>query len=334
MKHPTKDIEKKVAVVGCKFTTKELILGLERHGFIIDHCVTIGPDKAEEQKVAGYYDLSEFLRSNSIPYTVAARYDLRSEEDEKSLLSLGMDMLFVIGWERLIPEWWLKKLSIGAFGMHGSSRPLPHGRGRSPLNWSLIQNKNIFYTHMIKYSPGIDDGPIVDFQKFDITPFDDIMTLHFKNTLAMIKLGVKNLPALIDGTATSTPQPKDDTATYYPKRVAEDGIIYWTDNTLGIYNLVRAVTKPYPGAFTYLDDNKDLKVFIWQAFPFDTKLKWDDGLPGEILEVFDNGMFVVKTADSTLLVKESEGHDFTIADIGRRFGHLNMSRKKWQDLPE
>src|SRR3989338_7611323 len=109
MKHPTKNITKKVAVVGCKHTTKDLILGLERYWLKIDHCITISPKKGIDQKVAGYMDLRPFLKS----------------------------------------------LSVGAFGMHGSSKPLPFGRGRSPINWSLIQDKKIFYTHLFQYLPGV-----------------------------------------------------------------------------------------------------------------------------------------------------------------------------------
>ena len=64
--------------------------------------------------------------------------------------SLNIDIIFCMGWQRLIPEWLLNDLSVGAFGMHGSNKPLPHGRGRSPLNWSLIQDKNMFHLTSIR----------------------------------------------------------------------------------------------------------------------------------------------------------------------------------------
>lgn len=325
--------KKRTAIVGCKHTTLDLILSLQRQGVHIDHCVTLGPEKAREQQVAGYMDLRPFLESAAIPYTSARKYNLRNAEDRARLPALDLDIILVMGWQRLIPDWWLEALSIGAFGMHGSSLPLPHGRGRSPLNWSLIQNQPVFYTHLFQYLPEIDNGPIVGVQTFDITPFDTSHTLHLKNTLAMIRLCGRYLPELLNGTATLTPQPTTG-ASYYPKRTAEDGLIYWTDNTQEIYNLIRAVTRPFPGAFTFLDDDPEQKVMIWQAIPFDTHLTWPDAVPGEIVAVFYDGTFVVTSSDSSLLVLESSNCRLTHADIGRRFGHLQQPRKVWTDLPQ
>jgi methionyl-tRNA formyltransferase len=324
---------KRVGVVGCKHTTGDLILGLRRHGITIDHCVTLCPEKGVEQKVAGYYDLRPLFKKVGVPYTIAHKYTLNSEEDRQTLLGLNLDMLLVMGWQRLIPEWWLESLSVGAFGMHGSSRPLPHGRGRSPLNWSLIQNKDIFYTHLFQYKPGVDNGPVVDVQTFDITPYDDCHTLHQKNVTSMIHLCAKAMPELLAGNAVLTPQPKDG-ASYYPKRSPEDGLIYWTDTSIAICNLVRALTKPFPGAFTFLDNDAARKVFLWRCIPFDTRLSWPGSLPGEIVEVFYDGTFVVRTGDSTILVQGSEGAQLTDADIGRRFGDLDTPRKKWPNLPD
>ncbi len=333
MRPPGSDINKRVAVLGCKHTTRDLIIGLERLDYRFDHCITIGPETAERQQVAGYMDLRPFLDSRRIPYTIARQYSLNDDGGRDRLLSLGLDMLLVMGWQRLIPAWWLESLSIGAFGMHGSSKPLPHGRGRSPLNWSLIQGKSGFYTHLFRYRAGVDDGDIAGVQTFDITPWDTCLTLHFKNTVAMVQLCAKLLPGLLSGTARLTPQPTEG-ATYYPKRAAEDGLIIWNGCTHDIYNLVRAVTTPFPGAFTFLNDDFDRKITIWHAVPFDAKLAWPRAVPGQIVEVFYNGSFVVKTGDTTLLVTESEGHAFCDSDVRKRFGTAGLHPKVWENLPE
>ncbi len=332
MRHPTQPIEKKVAVVGCKHTTKDLILGLAREGFAIDHCVTISPEKGESQKVAGYHDLRPFLDASGIPYTLANKYSLKSDEDEQQLLDLRLDLLIVMGWQRLIPDWWLRSLSVGAFGMHGSFKPLPHGRGRSPMNWSLIQNRTLFFTHLFQYLPGVDDGPVVGVQRFDLTPFDTAHTVHFKNTIACVKLSARYLPGLLDGTAARIPQAEGD-ASFWPKRSDEDGLIYWTDTTTDVYNLIRAVTRPFPGAFTYLDDDRTRLLRVWRAIPFDSHLLWPDAASGTIVEAFYDGTVVVKTGDTTLLILESEGHSFSESDVGRRLGSLDTPRKVWGNLP-
>ncbi len=332
MKHHGRETGKRVAVAGCKHTTMELILGLERQGFTIDHVITISPEKGAEQQVAGYLDLRPWLAERGVPHTLAHKYSMKSAEDERTMPGLKLDVLLVTGWQRLIPNWFLESLSIGAFGMHGSSRPLPHGRGRSPMNWSLIQNKDRFYTHLFRYRPGVDDGDIVAVQIFDITPFDNCLTLHYKNTLSMIRLAGAALPDLLAGTATFTAQPPE-AASYYPKRSEEDGLIYWTDTTLEIYNLIRAVTRPFPGAFSYLNNDSGKLVKFWRAIPFDTHLTWPDLAPGTVAAVFLEGDFVIRTGDGTLLVQEYEGSRLTDADVGCFFGDLGTPRKVWKDLP-
>ena len=293
---------KKICVAGCKHTTKDLIIGLEKNGFHIDHCITINPKEGEKQKVSGYYDLYYFLSENGINFTIVEKYNLTGDICRKLIEQLGIDILLVMGWQRLIPDWFLNILPLGAYGMHGSSKPLPYGRGRSPINWSLIEGRKEFYTHLFQYLPGVDDGPIVGVQKFDINPFDTCLTLHLKNTISMIRLCTKYLPSLLDGTAIKTPQSKEG-ITYYPKRTAKDGLIDWTKTTIEIYNLIRAVTHPFPGAFSFVDGEI---ITIWRAIPFDTQLRYDEYEPGEIVETFFDGSYVVKTGDSSLLVQEYE----------------------------
>ena len=169
-------------------------------------------------------------------------------------------------------------------------------------------------------------------QKFDINSFDTCHTLHLKNMVSMVQLCARLLPSILDRTAVLTPQPKAPPS-YWPKRTAEDGLIFWEDGSQQIYDLVRAVTRPFPGAFTFLDDDTARKVFIWRAIPFDMQLQWPGSIPGVIVEVFYDGSFVVRTGDSTLLVLESEGHSFCHHDIGRRVGAAGTPRKIWESLP-
>ena len=78
MKHPNLDLQKKVAIVGCKHTTQDLIGGLTRYGYPIDHCITISPEQGHEAQVAGYHELRPYLEKQDIPYTLVEKYNLRS----------------------------------------------------------------------------------------------------------------------------------------------------------------------------------------------------------------------------------------------------------------
>jgi methionyl-tRNA formyltransferase len=318
---------KKISIIGCKHTTKDLILGLKRYGISVDHCITIDSKKGKEQKVAGYYDLREFLQKERIPFTVVPSYGLKGNECKKLIGLLEIDLLLVIGWQRLIPDWFLDLLSIGAYGMHGSSKPLPYGRGRSPMNWSLIQNKKLFFTHLFQYLPGVDNGPVVGMQMFDITEYDDCHTLHLKNTVSMIKLCVELIPSLLDSTIIKRSQEKDSVC-YYPKRSKEDGVIFWEDSTIDIFNLIRAVTRPFPGAFTFIDS---AKLKIWKAIPFDSRILYSDAKSGEIVELFYDSSFVVKTGDTTILIQDYDGIEINRSLLGSRLHNNNAIRKTWKE---
>lgn len=325
---------KRIGVAGCKHTTLEFIDGMRRHGHGIDQCITISPELGVSQEVAGYMDLREPMRERGIPVHVTETYALKEDRDGDAIRSLGLDLLLVIGWQRLVPDWFLDTLSIGAFGMHGSSLPLPHGRGRSPMNWSLIQDRKIFHTHLFRYNPGVDDGDVAGVQCFDITPFDTCLTLHYKNTLSMIRLVDRLLPSLLDGTAVLEPQDEEG-ATYYPKRTAEDGLVNWSASTAEIHNLVRAVTRPFPGAFSFLDDQEDQCIRIWKAIPFDEQLDYPDAAPGEIVAQFESGDFVARTGTSTMLVVdwEYEGDGDPGPLPGRCLGTAGREIKDWGVVP-
>lgn len=295
---------KTLAFAGCKSTTMECMQALIDDGYQISYLITLTPEQSEKYMVSGYLDMRESAEKHGITLYYPAEYGLKGEADQAAISKLGIDVLLVVGWQRLIPKWFLDSLSIGAFGMHGSAEPLPKGRGRSPINWSLIEGRKRFLAHLIKYNEGVDDGMIVGVQEFDINPFDTSETLHFKSRIAMNRLLRKHLPALISGTAALMAQPGDVEPTYYPKRTPDDGIIHWGSSTEEIYNLIRAVTRPFPGAFTFLGESK---CHIWCAQPFDTKLLYPDSENGQVTEVFYNGHFVVKTGDGSLLVTEYSG---------------------------
>src|SRR5688572_21829048 len=135
-----------LAVAGCKSTTKDLLDFVVGSGHSVASLITLSPEQGQRHEVAGYLDLAPFARAHAISLYQAQDYGLKGETDRAVLGALPIDVLLVLGWQRLIPDWLLSKLGVGAFGMHGSSERLPAGRGRSPLNWSIIQGRRSFLT--------------------------------------------------------------------------------------------------------------------------------------------------------------------------------------------
>jgi methionyl-tRNA formyltransferase len=308
-----------IAFAGSKNTTLECMTQCIKDGIHVDLLITLTPTQGEKYEVAGYMDLRTFAAVNNIHVYHPAVYSLKSDVDRKALSARQIDCLLVIGWQRLIPEWLLERLALGAFGMHGSPEPLPRGRGRSPMNWSLIQGKTSFLTHLFKYDPGIDSGEIVGVQQFDINLWDDCHTLHMKNRMAMNRLLKQHLPSILANKATYLPQPRDIEPTYFPKRTAEDGRILWDNmDMMSLYNHIRAQTRPFPGAFSFLEGSQK-KFYFWRGYPFDSHLTFYGEKPGKIVEVFSDNSFLVSVWDGTLRICDYTLPDGEAIEIGARF---------------
>lgn len=297
---------KKIFYVNCIESGYDLLNFLLENKVKIGYIISLNSEQAEKYNVSGYKDFSVLSKKHQIPIYYPERYDLRDDKDREFFRKQKPDLLLCFGWQRLIPKEILAQLSIGALGYHGSSEPLPKGRGRSPINWSLIENKKRFILHLFYLDEGADSGDIIDWIEFDLNEFDTCKTVYHKVQVGLKRLILKNLQPILEGKAKRIEQ-DDSKATYYPKRNPEDGKIDWNNTTLQIYNLIRAVTKPYPGAFSFIAGKK---IMIWKCQPFDTKIKYDKKKNGEIVEIFLDNTFVVKTRDTSILV--------TKYDIGER----------------
>jgi UDP-4-amino-4-deoxy-L-arabinose formyltransferase/UDP-glucuronic acid dehydrogenase (UDP-4-keto-hexauronic acid decarboxylating) len=179
---------------------------------------------------------------------------------------------------------------------------LPKGRGRSPLNWSLIQGYDRFLLSVIRLAPGADDGDVVATRKFEVTEYDTIETLYYKVTISLKEMFRASLGPIVRGEWEFTEQ--SGRPTFYPKRTPDDGDIHWGNSTRDVYNLVRAVTDPYPGAFTFYDGTR---IDVWAVKPFSTDVGLE-ATPGTILDAFWTDDFVVATADGSVVVTEWEAH--------------------------
>ena len=309
----------KICIFGCKDTTRFLLQRLMSISQI-DGLVTLGPDRGAQQQVAGYDDLSDF---NEILPTIhiAKQYNLKTDFDQAFFDQNNFDVGFVVGWQRLIPESILKTFRVGAFGMHGSSQNLPHGRGRSPMNWSLIEGRSWFHTNLFQYMIGVDDGPIVGTTCFSVNEQDTAETLHFKNLLSMVSIIERNLQSLAEGSATLHAQ-NDGVPTYYPKREPSDGIVDWDSDIFVIERFVRAVTRPFDGAFSFVDETK---VTFFRVAIFYTDLEghpYKAANSGEICEIFPNQKFLIRCNGGVLLVHEFDSPDVTVLKKGSRFVSL------------
>jgi len=279
----------------------EVLSRLVSEGVTISEIISLTPDQGREYSVSGYFDVSTFAAEHEIPVYYPSEYSMRTEEDIDHFRNQNVDVLIVNGWQRLIPKEILERIERGALGVHGSASGLPKGRGRSPMNWSLIEEMDRFLLSVIHLDADVDSGAILGTRKYDINDFDDIRTLYYKLALATNEILSDTLIPFLEGELT--PKPQTGEPTYYPKRTPEDGAINWENSTKDIYNLVRAVARPYPGAFTLSDGNK---ILVWEAQPFCPDF-YTDVSAGTIVRVFTTrDEFLVTTGDGTLLITDWE----------------------------
>ncbi|HBL23383.1 MAG TPA: formyltransferase [Deltaproteobacteria bacterium] len=170
------------------------------------------------------------------------------------------DIIFSFYYRKMIPNAILEIPRIGAFNLHGSL--LPQYRGRCPVNWVLIagESRTGVTLHCMVEKP--DAGDIVSQKEVPITFEDTVFSVYMKLVGAARELMQDILPHFEAGTFTRTAQ--TGPSSYFGGRKPEDGLIDWAKDSLSIYNLTRAVTHPYPGAFTYFEGKR---LFVWKAYP-------------------------------------------------------------------
>ncbi|RSM32214.1 bifunctional UDP-glucuronic acid oxidase/UDP-4-amino-4-deoxy-L-arabinose formyltransferase [Aeromonas salmonicida] len=187
---------------------------------------------------------------------------------------LAPQALFSFYYRHMLKQEILDIPSAGAFNLHGSL--LPAYRGRAPINWCLVNGEQLTGITLHQMTMRPDAGAIVAQQAVAIKEADTALTLHGKVRLAAKALLDAELPKLRTGDISLTPQ-DESRASYYGRRTPADGELHWDKSARDLYNLVRAVTQPYPGAFSFAGDRK---LTVWKA----THIAQDsDMLPGTIL---------------------------------------------------
>ncbi len=188
--------------------------------------------------------------------------------------ALQPDVIFSFYYRNMLSEEILSLAPRGGFNLHGSL--LPRYRGRAPVNWALLNGETETGVTLHKMVKRPDAGDIVGQRKVAIAADDTALKLHTKVRDAAKALLTDVLPEMKAGKITLTPQDESQ-ASYFGRRTAADGEIHWHKSATEINNLIRAVTEPYPGAFSYLGQRK---LTVWRARPLDTQ---HDKQPGTVL---------------------------------------------------
>jgi methionyl-tRNA formyltransferase len=173
--------------------------------------------------------------------------DAASPELEEHIAQLAPDFIFSFYYRSMLGAQLLGCARRGALNMHGSL--LPKYRGRAPVNWAILNGELETGATLHYMVDRADAGDIVDQLAVPILEDDDALDVFRKVTAAAEIVLARSLPGLIAGNAPRRPQAIEP-GQYFGRRRPEDGRIDWSQPAVRIHNLVRAVSPPFPGAFT------------------------------------------------------------------------------------
>ena len=301
----------KVVVFGVKDTSENIVSFIQEQICPVDLVITISPEVTKKNQVSGYKGLSVLTEKYGIPVHEADSYFLTDEKTQKFIAENAFDIGISMGWQRLIPPSVLDAFRYGIYGFHGNCGYLPFGRGRSPLNWSIILGDTRFNLNMFRYDEKADSPNVFATEMFSITPHDDIRTAQYKNMICSKNLIRKLLKAYAEDNIVIRTESKHYDS-WYNKRTAADGKIDFRGRTRDIYNLIRGVAAPFPGAYAMIGEEK---VIVWEAHPFDEMIDFSAYAPGVVIDVFDKKP-VVRTVDGSLLIDRYEsGREIVVGDL-------------------
>lgn len=267
-----------------------------------DNVIAVITHEDDPHEEVWFRSVAELAKQNNIPlYTPES---VNTPEWTSRIRGWNPHLLLSFFYRNMIKEELLNVPRLGAFNMHGSL--LPKYRGRAPVNWAVLngERETGATLHVMEKKP--DTGDIVDQEPVPIGQDDTSLTIFGNVTAAARRILERRIEGLLTGKAPRRPQDASQ-ASYFGGRKPDDGLIRWHRSAVSIYDLVRAVTHPYPGAFTFAGRKR---LFIWWARP----LPGGGGVPGRV--VSENPLRVA-TGSGTLEIMKLQWEGMPEEDAAR-----------------
>lgn len=223
------------------------------------------------------------------------------------------DIIFSFYYRNMISSEILEIPSQGSLNLHGSL--LPRYRGRCPVNWVLVNGEKETGVTLHYMTPHPDDGDIAGQQKVTIDNNDTALSLHKKLGTAAGELLDNLLPLLSSNQIKPVPQNNTE-ASYFGGRSAKDGEIRWDQSSTMIRNLVRAVTAPYPGAFSFQSNRK---CIFWQVTSEESSIQ---AAPGSVISI---DPLTIACGDGTVTVKFGQSDNGIYVSGSQLAKELNLT---------
>jgi len=222
-----------------------------------DHVVALITHEDNPHEKIWFKTPAVAAREKGIP--VFTPESVNTPEWREKIAALRPDLILSVYYRHMIGTKLLALPPLGAWNLHGSL--LPKYRGRAPINWAVLHGEARIGMTLHRMVKSADAGAIVDQDGADIGPRDTAEQAFRKVLPCARRVLARQIDALLAGLATETPQDEAQ-ASYFGGRKPEDGRIVWTQTSRQIFNVIRAVTDPYPGAFTEIGE---ARLMVWWA---------------------------------------------------------------------
>lgn len=246
-----------------------------RKGYNISVFITLS-DKELAKRSAPESEYISICQEYQIP--VLKVDHINTEEVIHSIKKLSVDLLIILGWSQIVSAEVLAIPKIGTVGAHASL--LPHNRGSAPINWALIRGETEGGNTLMWLNEGVDTGRIIDQRSFPISEYDTCNSLYKKVAKTNNEMILGLLISLKKNNKRPCKRQSQNNEEILPRRRPKDGLVNWRESSNKVYNFIRALTKPYPGAFSYIHGKK---IFIWKCTKLPQILNLGDLQPGMII---------------------------------------------------
>ncbi|MGB5920475.1 formyltransferase family protein [Arcobacter sp.] len=242
-----------------------------------------------------FTDLTPLCQINNIPFKFVD--DINSIENIDWIKTLNPDIIFCFGWSSLIKKELLSLAPMGVIGYHPAK--LPHNRGRHPLIWALALGLKQTASTFFFMDEGADSGDILSQKDFDILDTDDAQKLYAK-VIDTALIQIEDFVPKLQNNSYKTIIQNHDLANTWRKRGKADGKIDFRMSSVAIYNLVRALTKPYVG--THIE-YKGKDISVWKVKIITNAEQNIES--GKVLKSNENTI-IIKTYDGAIEMLEHE----------------------------
>lgn len=214
----------------------------------------------------------------------------------------GAEVAISVNWKTLIHDAMLDVFRHGIINAHTGD--LPRYRGNATPNWAILNGESKIVLTLHRMVEELDAGPIVAQASLAIGDDTYIADVYAFEDEAVPNLFVEVVNGLVTGTIEEHAQDATGALRCYP-RLARDNHIDWNLPAIQIVRLVRAMSRPFDGAYTYLGSQR---LVVWRA-----RAEAGEFIasPGQVAERRPDGSVRICSADGFVVLEEVEIVDGT-----------------------